>query len=62
MSDVYVEMKDEPKNSVEIGQTAKKDFYLKSLKLYWGNNDEWGEVVERLFLIRDEVVRRINNG
>jgi len=36
MSNVHVQLQDELRNSVEIEQTAKKEFYVKSIKLYWG--------------------------
>ncbi len=62
MSNVNVQLQDELQHSVSIKQTAKLTWYCEKLSLYWGNNDKWQDVIEELFLIRDEVVRRINNG
>ena len=61
MSEEFLEIKDDLQHSIEIGQTAKLTWQIKSIKVYL-SLDDWESAVEKLFLIRDEVIRRINNG
>lgn len=36
----YVNLSDELKNSIEIGENSKKIWYVKSIKVYFGNDVE----------------------
>ena len=61
MEEEYLELTNELRNSVEIGESSKGELYLKSLKLYWGYGTVEGEVtIDRLFVLYDKVEAQIN--
>lgn len=46
-------------NSIEIGETSK-GMQLKSIKLYFGNDEgDWEKAVTKLFQIREAVLSRL---
>ena len=41
-------------NSIEIGQTSKKEWYVKSIKLYFGNSEEDKlNIIGQIFSLKD---------
>ncbi len=45
----YVNLSDELKNSIEIGQTSKCEWYIKSIKVYFGMEEcDEAETIKRL--------------
>ena len=41
-------------NSIEIGQTSKKEWYIKSIKCFFGNSEEDRlSIIGRLFSLKD---------
>ena len=56
-----IELTDEQKSSIEIGETNKSELYLKSLKQYHGNSLEDAlAAVDKLFTVYDEVKMYMN--
>lgn len=60
MTEEYLELTALLQNSVEIGQTSKGDWYIKSIKVYFGHDKDLGEfAVNKLFWIRDLMVKEM---
>jgi len=47
-------------NSIEIGETSKKELYVRSVKRYFGNHEEdWQYALQQLFAMYDEAKKQI---
>jgi len=68
MSEEFLEIKEDVKNSIEIGETNKGFLYIKSAKRYFGyGTADMEYAIEMLFATYDKAKeaiksRRINNG
>ncbi len=50
----YLEITAPLQNSIEIGQTSKKDWYVKSIKLFFGSDEEDRlDIIGQLFSLKD---------
>jgi len=49
-------------NSIEIGETSKGQLYLKSIKRYFGyNQEEYEYALEQLFVMYDKARKQIRD-
>ena len=61
MEEEYLELTDELRNSIEIGETSKSELYLKSIKLYWGDGTVEGKIAaDKIFDLYDRAKVKIN--
>jgi len=65
MEEEYLELTDELRNSIEIGQTSKGDWYCRQIKLYFSNSEEDRlSIIGQIFSLRDRVavqLKGVNN-
>ena len=57
MTEKKLELSEPLQNSIEIGETSKGELYLKSLKIYWG--DEGEVAIDKIFELYDRAKKLI---